>query len=133
MALRNINKEKKEKLTHLLAGLIILVHAYEKYDLQESSYVFFLLAGISFLTVALLHHRLLKPFPYVDGVFFLIEAAIYAVVAADYFHQGKKGLPWCYVVCTIAYIVLAFVKGKKGKARHLKSLEIKNAQTHQQE
>ena len=119
MALLKVRKEKKEKLVHILAGLIILIHAYEKYDLQESSYIFFFVAGIAFLSVALLHHRLAKHFPYVDGVFFIIEAVIYAVIAADYFQQGKKGLPWCYVVCTIAYVIAAFIKGRRGKARQL--------------
>ncbi|MEP6950937.1 MAG: hypothetical protein ABI863_16745 [Ginsengibacter sp.] len=126
MALLKVNKEKKEKLAHILAGLIILVHAYEKYDLQESSYVFFFVAGIGFLSVALLHHRLAKHFQYVDGVFFVIEAVIYAVIAADYFHQGKRGLPWCYVFCTVAYIIVAFVKRKKGKARHANADENRN-------
>lgn len=84
------NKEKREKLMHILAGAIILVHAYEKYEMHEHSYVFFLVAGLVFLTVALAHHRLAKIFSYVDGCFLCIEATVYAVVAADYFHLGKK-------------------------------------------
>ncbi len=118
MSLLKGNKEKKEKLGHMLAAFIILIHAYEKYDLNESSYIFFAVAGLTFLCVAIMHHRIAKYFPYVDGVFFVIEAIIYAVVAAEYFHKGKKGLPWCYVFATIVYLVVAVIKGKKGKAKH---------------
>ena len=112
------NKEKRQKMIHILAGVIILVHSYEKYEMHEHSYVFFLVAGLVFLTIALAHHRLAKIFPYVDGVFFVIEAVIYAVIAADYFHLGKKGLPWAYVLATIAYLIAAYIKGKRGKAKH---------------
>ena len=50
---------------------------------------------------------------------------VYAVVAADYFHQGKKALPWCYVITAIVYTIVAFIKGKKGKARHARTVEVK--------
>jgi hypothetical protein len=118
MAILKGNKEKRQKLIHILAGVIILVHSYEKYEMHENSYVFFLVAGLVFLTVALSHHLLAKKFLYVDGVFFVIEAVIYAVIAADYFHLGKKGLPWAYVFITIAYLVAAYIKGKKSEAKH---------------
>ena len=61
--------------------------------MRESSWSFFAAAGLVFLCVALMHHRIAKVFPYLDGVFFVIEAIVYAVVAADYFSMGKKGLP----------------------------------------
>ena len=118
------NKEKREKLIHIFAGIIILVHAYEKYQLHEHSYIFFLIAGLVFLTVAIVHHKLAKVFSYADGVFFVIEAAIYAVVAADYFHLGKKGLPWAYIFASVAYLVAAYIKGKKGKAKQRGSTNI---------
>lgn len=114
------NPEKKEMLAHIIAGVIILVHAYEKFDLQESSYIFFLIAGIIFLCVAVFHHRLAHRFFYIDGIFFLIEASLYAIIAADYFHEGKKALPWCYVLVTIGYCFVAVIKAKKGKEKYLK-------------
>lgn len=114
------NKDKKEKLAHILAGVIILVHAYEKFELGESSYIAFLFAGIIFLAVALLHHRLAKRFPYIDGVFFIIESIVYAIIAADYFHLGKKALPWCYVFVAVAYVFVAYKKAKQGALKHKK-------------
>lgn len=110
-------KEKFKKLGHIIAAFIIFVHAYEKYDLHEPSWIFFLLAGVLFLSVALLHHRLVHAFPYIDGVFFVIEAVIYAVIAAEYFELAKKLLPWFYVLASAGYLVAAFVKGRKGETR----------------
>lgn len=123
MPKRKVNKEKKEKLGHIIAAFIILVHAYEKYDLGESSYIFFLIAGMLFLSIALLHHHIVKRFPYTDGFFFVIEASLYVVVAADYFHRGKKRAAMCYIAMAIAYIIAAFIKGKKGKAMHNNALK----------
>jgi len=126
MLLKNINRERKEKIGHILAAFIILVHAFEKYDLQESSWPFFAIAGIIFLCIAIMHHRIAKVFPYVDGVFFIIEALLYAIIAAEYFHKGKKALPWCYVFTAVAYVIAAFIKGKKGKAKHTHSTGLKS-------
>ena len=112
------NKEKKEKLAHIIAGVVILTHAYEKYDLNESSYIVFVIAGIIFLSVAFLHHRLAKRFVYIDGAFFVIESILYAIIAADYFHLHKKGLPWCYVVVAVGYLFIAYKKAKKGALKY---------------
>ena len=126
MLFKNTNREKKEKIGHIMAAFIILVHAFEKYDLQEDSWPLFAISGIIFLCIAILHHRIAKVFPYVDGVFFVIEALLYAIIAAEYFHKGKKALPWCYVFAAVAYVVTAFIKGKKGKAKHMHSNQLKN-------
>ncbi len=106
-------KEKNEKVkrfAHILAGCIILVHAYEKYDDHQSSYVVFLGLGIVFLLIALQHHRLAKRYHFVDSVFLVIEAVGYGFIATDYFNAGKKALPWCYVFAAIAYVVVALVR-----------------------
>jgi uncharacterized membrane protein YobD (UPF0266 family) len=112
--------ETKEKIGHIIAGVIILVHAYEKFDLHESSYIFFLIAGLVFLSVAVFHHRLAKRFLYVDGVFFVIEGILNGIIAANYFHKGKKALPWCYVFVAIMYGVVAVIRARKGKEKYLK-------------
>jgi len=121
MLLKKTTRERKEKIGHVLAAIIILVHALEKHELHEDSWLFFAISGIVFLGVAIMHHRIAKVFPYVDGVFFIIEAMLYAIIAAEYFHKGKKALPWCYVFATIAYTVSAFIRAKKGKAKHTHS------------
>ena len=112
------NKEKKEKFAHILTGVIILVHAYEKFDEGRDSFIYFLTAGIIFLSIAIFHHRLVRRFHFIDGVFFVIESCLYAVIAAEYFNAGKKGLPWCYVATAIIYLFVAFKKGKIGIVKY---------------
>ncbi len=120
MSLFGVKTEKKEKIAHFIAGFIILVHGYERYDLQKPAYIFFFIAGILFLSLAFFHHRVAHRFPYIDGVFFLIESFCYGMIAADFFHEGKKALPWCYAVVTIAYCIVGIIKAFKGKTKYVK-------------
>jgi intracellular septation protein A len=90
-------KEKLKKISHILAGLIILFHAYEKYESEHGSYIYFVVAGVIFLSIALFHHQLKLKFPWVDNSFFAIEAFLSLIIAYDYFHMGKVGLPFIYL------------------------------------
>jgi hypothetical protein len=90
-------KEKLKKISHILAGIIILLHAYEKHESGHSSYIYFLIAGIIFLSIAFFHHQLKLKFPWVDNCFFVIEATLSLIIAYDYFHMGKTGLPFMYL------------------------------------
>lgn len=108
------NKEKKKKLAHIIAGFTILIHAYERYEGGHDTYLWFAIAGIVFMCVAALHHQIAKKAPWVDGVFFVIEACLSFIVAQEYFHAGKKALPWCYVAIGVFQLVIAVVMGRKG-------------------
>ncbi len=111
-------KKRNERFAHILAGCIILLHGFEKFDSNKSLFVLFAIAGLVFLTVAALHARIAKFFPYVDGVFFVIESVTYFFIAIEYFHLGKKGLPWCYVFASAIYLVVAILKAIKGKKKY---------------
>ena len=112
------NKDKRKRVVHIVSGAIILIHAYEKWDSGHHSYVYFTIAGLVFLTVALLHPVIERRVPWVDGVFFIIEAILSLIVAADYFHLGKKALPFCYLLVAVFQFVVAFLKSKKGIKHH---------------
>ncbi len=112
------NKDKRKRIAHIVAGVVILIHAFEKYDSGHDSYKFFTIAGIVFLSIAVFHHHLEKKYPWVDGVFLLIEAVLSFIVALDFFHMGKKALPYTYIFLGIFQIVMAFVRSKKGIAAH---------------
>ena len=90
-------KEKLKKASHILAGMIILFHTYEKYESEHSSYIYFAIAGIIFLSIALFHHQLKSKFPWIDNCFFAIEAILSLIIAYDYFDMGKAGLPIMYL------------------------------------
>jgi len=90
-------KEKLKKVTHILAGVIILIHAFEKYESEHGSYIYFVIGGILFLSIAIFHHQLKLKFPWIDNCFFIIEAISSLIIAYDYFHMGKSGLPIAYL------------------------------------
>ena len=108
------NKEKIKRFAHILAGAIILLHAYEKYESGHGPYLFFAISGIVFLTVAIFHHKLEKKISGVDSLFFIIEGILSMVVAYDYFHMGKKVLPFMYLFAGSVQIIIAFIKYRKG-------------------
>ena len=67
-------KEKLKKISHILAAVIIFLHAYEKHESGHSSYIYFVIAGVIFSSIALFHHQLKLKAPWIDNCFFAIEA-----------------------------------------------------------
>ena len=129
----NISKEKKPKLrkaAHIVAGMIILFHAFEKYESGQSSYLFFVIAGIIFLSIAIFHHSLKLKYPWIDNCFFIIEAILSLVIAYDYFHMGKKGLPVMYLFAGLLQLcaIYFFSRRLKKQPAHLQTPENINMQ-----
>lgn len=124
MALNLIPEEKKQRISHGIAGAVILIKAYGKFehgDVLAGSII--ALAGAFFVLYAALH-RWLHQFSFqrhLETGLFLAEAVVMAVIAANYFHHGKRALPWCYVAVTIAYLGLA-VRQHRRNARPEHSL-----------
>ncbi len=109
-------KHRMKRLAHLFSGLLILLHAYERFAHGHSTWWIFVLAGVVFLSVAALHAQLAKRWPHVDMVFFMIEAMLSFVIMGEYFHAGKRGLPFMYLAAGIGQLVAA-VKTRR-KAAH---------------
>jgi len=118
MSLSDAQKEKLQRGGHILAGFIILIHAYEKYEHHASSYIYFLILGLVFLFIALIHKKLTRFHHYVDSTFLIIEAIAIGIIAVDFFEEGKKALPLCYVFAAILYVAAACIKYRKNKAMH---------------
>ena len=112
------NKDKRRRFAHIGAGVVILIHSYEKYEGGHDSYKLFALAGLVFLSIAILHPVIEKKIPWVDGLFFLIEGILSIYVALDYFHLGKKALPTTYIILGLFQFFMAFRKSKKGIEHH---------------
>jgi len=106
-------KEKLEKATHILSGVIILFHAYEKYEGEHSSYIYFVIAGAIFLSIAIFHHQLKLKFPWIDNCFFIIEAISSLIIAYDYFHMGKSGLPIIYLFAGLLQLSAVYFFSRK--------------------
>lgn len=110
-------KHRLKRFAHLFSGLLILFHGYERLSHGHDTGFVFLGAGLVFLTVALLHDRLARRWAHVDGGFFVIEAALSFVVMGEYFHAGKRGLPYMYLLAGIGQLVAAVVSRRRS-ARH---------------
>ena len=120
MILRHLfkNRDKRKRFTHIGAGVVILIHSYEKFEGGHDSYKLFALAGLVFLSIAFFHPAIEKKAPWVDGVFILIEGVLSIIVAIDFFHLGKRALPITYIFLGLFQFYMAFRKSKKGIEHH---------------
>ena len=112
------NPEKRNRIIHIVYGFIILIHAWEKYETGHGPFLFFLIAGLIFVSLAIFHPLLEKKYPWIDGVFFVIEGTLSLTVAYDYFHMGKKALPYTYLGVAILQYFVAYRKSRKGIEHH---------------
>jgi hypothetical protein len=110
-----MNKEKFKKIPHIISGVIILLHAFERFESGHSTYIIFLLAGIVFLSIAWFHKVLTSKFPLIDILFYIIESILSFVIAYEYFSAGKKGLPYMYLVAAIMQLFACFMFFSKNK------------------
>lgn len=98
--------------------MVILLHAWEKMETGHGPYLLFLVAGLVFLAVAILHPIIEKKAPWIDGLFFVIEAMLTFSIALEYFHLHKKWLPWSYVVTGLGQLLAAVIFSRKGMKAH---------------
>ena len=106
-------KEKLRKATHLLAGSVILLHALGQYEAGQGTYIYFLLSGLIFLSVALFHHTLKARFPWVDTIFFGIEGILSFLIAYEYFHLGKNALGCTYIFAGSLQLIAIFIFARR--------------------
>lgn len=112
------NKEKRKRVAHFVAGITILTHAYENYEVGHPSYKVFAIASILVLLLAAFHTKIEKKLPWIDGVFFVIEGILSILVAVELFSFGKRALPIPYLLLGIFQFIIAFRKGRKGMMEH---------------
>ncbi|MEO6347395.1 MAG: hypothetical protein ABIO60_05735 [Aquaticitalea sp.] len=112
------NRDKRNRVAHIGAGLVILINSYEKYQSGIGSYLFFGIAALLFLTLALLHPIIEKKVPWIDGLFFVIEGILSIIIAIDYFNVGKKALPITFLFVAAFQFYMALKKSKKGIEFH---------------
>ena len=112
------NIDKRKRFAHIGASIIILIHSHENYESGLHSYILFGIAGLIFLTIALLHPIIEKKVPWIDGFFFVIEGVLSIIVAIDFFHVGKKALPITFLFVAAFQFYMALKKSKKGIEHH---------------
>jgi hypothetical protein len=113
-----MRKEKLKKIPHIISAMVILLHSYERWETGHSTWIFFLLAGLIFISVALFHHPLAARFNKVDVLFYLIESVLAFLISYEYFHAGKKMLHFVYAVAGLLQLVAVFVFLRRNKKVH---------------
>lgn len=111
-------KEKIARFGHILSGIIILLHGYEKYEHHQSLYIYFIVFGIIFLSISFLHHKFEQLHSYIDSLFAVIESIVIAIIAAEYFHEEKTALASTYTFASFMYLFAAFMQFKKNTANN---------------
>lgn len=102
-----------QRLAHVLAAVVILLHGYSDLEKGHSMGWIFLGIGAAALVLGVMHHRLHARFPHIDGVFHLIEGITAVLIGIGYLHAGKVYLPYVSMAASIPYFVLgvrAFVR-----------------------
>jgi uncharacterized membrane protein HdeD (DUF308 family) len=107
------NSEKRKRIAHIIAGTVILISSYEKYQAEQNSYLLFGLAGLIFIVIGLFHSAFERKFPWLDGASFFIEGILSLIIAVDFFVAGKNALPWVYLLIGFFQLFMAFKKSKK--------------------
>ncbi|RRA99897.1 hypothetical protein EHT25_25020 [Larkinella rosea] len=111
-----LSREKRKQLAHALAGVIILLKAFDK--AEHGHMILGSLLGIIGVTIILLtiyHHRLAQYIKSFDALVFLAEAVVLGIVSGLYFHDGKTGLPYAYALASVAYLTAAILFFRRTK------------------
>ncbi|MBK7104635.1 MAG: hypothetical protein IPH62_05075 [Ignavibacteriae bacterium] len=107
------NKSKIEKFSHIISGIIVLLSAFDKYESQNPNYIFFALAGLIFIQVAIFNDKISKKFPWINNTFIFLEGLVSILIAWDYFKIGKKALPFTYLFAGLIQFIVGYLKMKK--------------------
>jgi predicted membrane channel-forming protein YqfA (hemolysin III family) len=97
-------------LAHYLVGLIIVLKGIEKADhFSEHPLIcmtlFFIGGFILFANFR--HHLFEKHFKEFNVVLFLCEGVVLVIISIYYFSEGKKAIPYLYLLAAIVYLVMA--------------------------
>ena len=105
-----------ERLTHYLFGLLVIVKGIEKSEhFGEHPLLclsMFIIGGF-ILFANFRHHLFEKYFKDFHVILFLCEGLVLLGVSYYYFSEGRKGLPYAYLVGAVFYMAAAVVKYRK--------------------
>jgi hypothetical protein len=106
--------EKRNKLLHLFAAIIIIFHGFEKIESDHiHSAIFFLCSGTVFLLLAIFHHKIAHRLRSVDAIFSIIEGLLAVTVSIDFFNEHKHYIQYAYILAAVVYFVRAFILFRK--------------------
>lgn len=84
--------------THLIAGLLVILHGVNECDKFHGSPLFYFISGSIMLLLFFCQATLEKRPGSSIGLIFLMEAVILSFIAFCYFELGKSALPLAYIL-----------------------------------
>ena len=103
-------REKGKIMAHVLAGVVIILKGYAKWEDNHALVGgFFIILGLLLVSAVLWHHRVSRWIKNFDVFMFAIEALVLGLIAYNYYQEGKKGLPWAYGLSSLIYLILIVV------------------------
>lgn len=109
-----------ERLTHYLFGFLIILKGIDKSEhFSEHPFLclsLFIIGGF-ILFANFRHHLFEKHFKDFHVLLFLCEGLVLLGISYYYFSEGRKGLPYAYLVGAVVYFIAAIIRyRKKSKA-----------------
>lgn len=105
-----------EKFGHYLTGFLVILKGIDKSEhFSEHPFVVVLLLilGSFIITATYFHHFFEKKVKEFKTIIHITEGLVLLLVTYYYFEEGKKALPFAFLVASIANFVAAFVLYKK--------------------
>ena len=98
-----MDKGKVNELGHLLAGLILLFHGFDSFEIRDyRSASLYLFLGLLFMVIAGLQKSISKKFIQGNAAFFLVES--FTILYSGW-HYKSKGHPYLFYLFTAAGIM----------------------------
>ncbi len=115
-----MKKEKVRQFIHLLAGFLILMHAFQAFEREDHNTAFvFMGVAILFLIVAGIHQWLERKFRKSDTFFFAVEAVALGCSAWQYKQEGLISMVTIVGVIAAFYVWVAlYIFFLKSHRRH---------------
>lgn len=115
MAIERHRSERLQRLAHILAAAVILLHGFGDLEHGHAMGWAYIAIGAAALCLGFAHHRLKTHFQSVDALFHLIEALMAVLIGISYLKAGKTYLPWVSMAAAIPYLVLAARSFRNGQ------------------
>jgi peptidoglycan/LPS O-acetylase OafA/YrhL len=117
MSVLNMKKSQRlQRFSHYLFGFIVIVKGVEKaehFDAHPFSCLALFLIGGFILFANFRHHAFKRLFKDINVVLFLCEGLVLIVVSYYLFSEGKKWLPYMYLLAAALYFVAAIARYRK--------------------
>ncbi|HKR64390.1 MAG TPA: serine hydrolase domain-containing protein [Thermoanaerobaculia bacterium] len=108
-----------QKVVHFLTAFVFVMKGVVKLEHphgRELAIAFFFAAAAYIVVITLLHARLHAHARILDASVYALESIGTAIVAALYFGEGKRALPWFFVVASVAFAIAIVVRYRRGVA-----------------